>query len=94
VPPILVNIELLGVEFFFGLRSLPGHSLSGDSGKNPALIAACSFAVLIQGLTALASLAGAFDAGGIFGGDSDDCCRLKGSLAGVRGLPGVLFTRV
>jgi hypothetical protein len=73
---------------------LPGHSLSGDSGKYPASIASCSFAVLIRGLPALVSLAGAVDAGGTFGGDSDDCCRLKGSLAGVRGLPGVLFTRV
>ena len=85
------------LSLFFGLRSLRtlfSHSLGGDSRKNPALIAACSFAVFIRGLPALVSLAGAVDAGGIFGGDSDDCCRPGGGLAGVGGLPGVLFTSV
>ena len=92
------------LSFFFGLRSLPpglpapatlpSHSLGCDLGKNLSLIAASSFAVFIRGLPTLVSLAGAVDAGGIFGGDSDNCCRPGGGLADVRGLPGVLFTSV
>ena len=85
------------LSLFFGLRSLrslSSHSLGGDSRKNPALIAACSFAVFIRGLPALVSLAGAVDAGGIFGGDSDNCCRPEGGLTGVGDLPRVLFTNI
>ena len=82
------------LSFFFGLRSLPSYSLGYDLGKNPFLIATFSFAVFIRGLPALVSLAGAVDAGGIFGGDSDNCCRPGGDLAGVGGLLGVLFTSI
>ena len=63
-------------------------------GKNPSLIAASSFAVFIRGLPALVSLAGAVDAGGIFGGDSNNYCRPGGDLAGIGDLLGILFTSI
>jgi len=79
---------------FWGLRSISSYFLGGDSGKNPASLAAYSFVVFTRGLPDLISLAGAVNAGYIFRGDSDGCCRLGRGLAGVRGLLGVLFTRV
>ena len=82
------------LSFFFGLRSLPSYFLGCDLGKNLSLITAFSFAVFIRGLPALVSLAGAVDAGGIFGGNSDNYYRPGGGLAGVRGLLGVLFISI